>query len=193
MSDMGNNRVTNEDQIYPDKTNPAQIKIRQAQPLDVSNLVRLLDQSITDDGNGYPPPDYYMAINWVTSILNEGYVVVAEKSGRLIGTIAVTNFRFPWSPRWFLYVDWMFVSRNFREGGVFAGLMKVIHAYADDRGAPIWGGISSGKDATLKDRLMRMSGYQYLGGQFIREPETKDGQRQEDNEPNSEVHPAVMD
>ena len=171
----------------------AQIKIRRAHPLDVSNLTRLLDQAVQEDEGAYPEPDYYMAINWITGILSEGYVVVAEKSGRLIGSIAVTNYRFPWSPRWYLYVDWLFVSRSYRAGGVFDALMKALHAYADDKGAPVFGGISSGRDATLKDRLMRMSGYHYLGGQFIREPEIDDGQRQEEDEVLPEILASTMD
>ncbi len=175
-----------------------QIKIRQAQPLDVSNIVRLLEHAITDDEGAYPEPDYYMAINWVTSILIDGYVIVAEKSGRLIGSVAVTNYKFPWSQRWFLYVDWLFVSRSFRQGGVFEALMSALHGYADDRGAPIWGGISSGRDARLKDRLMTMNGYRYLGGQFIREPtkveEPEDGQRrQQADDDDPALHAASMD
>ncbi len=171
------------------------VTIKQAKPYDVSNICRLLEQAVHDNEGLYPEPDQHMAIQWVTSILNEGYVVVAEKSGRLVGSVAVTNYRFPWSLKWYLYVDWMFVSRKFREGGVFDGLMTAIHAYADERKAPIYGGISSGRDARLKDRLMRMNHYQYLGGQFIRDLqlETTDEQREEDDETEVDVHAAELD
>lgn len=172
-------------------TENTKIKIRQAGPFDVSNLMRLLDQSIKD--NAYPDPDYHMALNWITSIINEGYVLVAEKSGRLIGTVAVTNFKFPWSQRWFLYVDWLYVSRAFREGGVFDAMMKALHAYADEKSAPIFGGVSSGTDARLKDRLMGMSGYQYVGGQFIRDLEAENGQREEDDQDETDLHAAELD
>lgn len=157
-----------------------QIKIRQAEPLDVSNLTRLLLQAHHDQENLYPDPDEYMALNWVTTVISEGYVLVAEKAGRLIGTVAVTNYRFPWSRTWYLYVDWIYVSKSFREGGVFDALLKALHAYADQgkKPVPIFGGISSGKDPRLKDRLMKMNGYHYLGGQFIRE-EIADGRREQ--------------
>jgi N-acetylglutamate synthase-like GNAT family acetyltransferase len=170
------------------KTSESQtITIRKAKAYDVSNLCRLLEQAYSDAEGMYPEPDQYMVINWVTGILSEGYCVVAEKAGRIIGSVAVTNYRFPWSPKWFIYVDWMYVSVGFREGGVFDGLLTAIHAYADERQAPIFGGISSGKAAALKDRLMRMKGYHYLGGQFMRDTEVQDGQRRQ-QEDDAEVH-----
>lgn len=165
-----------------------QVTIRQAKPYDVSNLCRLLEQVWHDAEGEYPEPDQYRVINWVTSIINDGYVVVAEKSGRLVGTIALTNYQFPWSPKWYLYTDWMYVSKSFREGGVFDALLTAIHAYADERKAPIFGGIHSGKYPMLKDRLMQQRGYKYLGGQFLRtqmsddsDEEIEDGLRIEED------------
>ena len=172
-----------------------QVTIRKGKPYDVSNICRLLEQANNDADGMYPDPEPHMVIQWVTSILNEGYVVVAEKSGRLIGSVAVTNYRFPWSPKWYLYVDWLFVSRNFRDGGVFDGLLTALHAYADERKAPIFGGISSGRDARLKDRLLKMRGYHYLGGQFIRDltVEVSDGKGKENKDDEADVHASELD
>ncbi len=170
-----------------------QVKIRKAKPYDVSNLCRLLEQAVFDGEGFYPVPNEYLAINWVTSILNEGYVVVAEKAGRLIGTIAITNYHFPWSHKRYLYVDWMFVSKKFREGKVFSSLLAVIHDFADEENAPIFGGIQSGKDSQLKDRMMQMKGYHYLGGQFMRLEADDDGQRIEEDDSDLQAggaHPA---
>lgn len=160
------------------------VTIRQAKPYDASNICRLLEQAVNDHEGLYPEPDQHMAINWVVSVLTEGYVVVAEKSGRLIGSVALTNYRFPWSPKWYLYVDWIFVSRNFREGGVADALIRAMSAFADEKGAPIYAGVSSGKDPRLKDRLLKMKGYTYLGGQFIREiaSEEQAVERQQEND-----------
>jgi predicted N-acetyltransferase YhbS len=163
---------------------PGKILIRKAKPLDAVKIVRLLWQAYEEDGNLYPEPTEVLALNWVVGMLNEGHVIVAEKEGRLVGSVAVSNYRFPWSEKWYLYVDWLFVSKGFREGGVFEGLMKSVHDFADsqgDRGAPIFGGISSGKDARLKDRLLQMKGYHYLGGQFIRQEAGSNGRRVEEN------------
>lgn len=177
----------------------SKITIRPATAYDATRICRLLEHAIKDHEGYFPPNDEARTMNWVLSVLNEGYVVLAERSGRVIGSVAVTNYQFPWSPQWFLYTDWMFVQQAFREGGVFEALMKAIHAFADDKGAPVFGGIQSGKDARLKDRLLQMNGYGYLGGQFIREPamvesngsgaaetveEPDDGQRLEETDGN---------
>jgi predicted N-acetyltransferase YhbS len=166
------------------------IVIRKAKPLDAVKIVRLLLPAYEEMGGYYPEPNELLTLNWITGLLNEGHVIVAEKEGRVIGSVALSNYRFPWSEKYYLYVDWLFVSRAFRAEGVFEALMQVVHTFADDQDAPIYGGISAGKDARLKDRLMQMKGYTYLGGQFMRLEAGKDGQRREEKaDPDDDVHP----
>lgn len=152
----------------PEEEKRRRVKIRDAKPYDITKICTLLEQAVYEGEGLYPEPDRYMAINWVTGILTTGYVIVAESGGRVVGSIAVTEFRFPWSPKPYLYVDWLYVAKAYRSGGTFEALMSVIETFADSKEVPIFGGIMSGKRAGLKDRLMERRGYQYLGGQFIR-------------------------
>jgi len=147
------------------------ITIRPAKPYDASNICKMLEQAYTEQEGLYPEPSQAMVISWVTSTIINGYVLVAEKAGRIIGSTAVTDYQFPWSPRWFLSLDWAYVNTKFRRGGTFDGLMKPIHVLADEKDTPVYAGVSSGKDSLLKDKMLQMKGYQYLGGQFIREPQ----------------------
>lgn len=157
------------------------IKIRPAKPLDVSNLVRLLTAA-HDESGSYPAVDPHMGLNWITQTLNEGYVIVADVSGRLVGTLALTNFNFPWSPDQFMYLEWLYVQKKFRKGGAFDALIKGCHAFADLHNAPILAGVSSGdKDVFLKDRLFQTKGYRYIGGDFIR---SRHGQQEKENHSN---------
>lgn len=165
------------------------IIVKQAKPLDAVKIARLLYQAYDEQEGMYPEPNELMVLNWVTGLLNEGYVLIAEKENRVIGSVAVSNYRFPWSEKWYIYVDWLFISRSFREGGVFDALMKAVHAFADEKKAPIFGGVSSGKDARLKDRMMQMKGYHYLGGQFMRLEAGADGQRKQEDDEHIDVHP----
>ena len=144
------------------------IKIRPAKPLDTSNLVRLLTAA-HDEAGAYPPVDQAFGLNWITRTLTEGYVVVADVSGRLVGTLALTNYQFPWSPKWYMYLEWLYVQNKFRKGGSFEALLQACHAHADEVNAPILAGVSSA-DATvfLKDKLFEQHGYVYCGGDFIR-------------------------
>jgi hypothetical protein len=131
----------------------------------------MLELAYHENEGLYPDPDPAMTAEWVTSTIINGFVIVAEKAGRIIGSVALTNYQFPWSPRWYLSMDWAYITRGFRGDGAFDALVKAASAFADERGAPIYAGVSSGKDSYMKDRLFQMKGYTYLGGQFLREPQ----------------------
>ena len=165
------------------------IKIRKARPLDASNLFRLLTEA-HEETTVYPPTDPAMGLNWISRTLIEGYVLVADVSGRLVGTLALTNYQFPWSPQWYLYLEWLFVQKKFRNDGAFHALLKAAHAYADELKAPMFMGVSSGDaEVFLKDKLFQQSGYIYLGGEFIRRKHSGQGQERDDN---ADVHATVM-
>lgn len=146
------------------------IKIRQAKPLDASNIARLLIEAHDESGPGaYPPVDHSVGIQWITRTLSEGYVLVADVSGRLVGSLALTNFNFPWSPKWYMYMEWLYVQKKFRSAGAFDALIKASHAYADEHSAPLIAAIGAGdKDVFLKDKAFQQHGYTYVGGDFIR-------------------------
>lgn len=165
------------------------VKIRPAKPLDTSNIARLLIEC-HGDASAYPPVDHTVGINWITQTLADGYVLVADVSGRLVGTIALTNYQFPWSPKWYMYLEWLYVQKKFRKGGAFQALMKAVHAHADSHSAPIVAGVNAGdREVFLKDKAIVQEGYQYLGGTFIRSEQ--DG-RQQQEEDHTDVHAAVM-
>jgi predicted N-acetyltransferase YhbS len=144
------------------------ITVRRAKPYDVANLCRLLDQAYEDSGGIYPEVHEPSMLVWVSNTLTSGYTIVAEKSGRIVGSLALTDFQFPWNPRYYLTMEWFYVTRGFRDNGTADALIKAAHAFADEGKMPILAGLTSAKDPELKDRLMRMKGYTYLGGTFMR-------------------------
>jgi len=144
------------------------VKIRPAKPLDASNIARLLIECHEDNGS-YPPVDHTVGLSWITQTLTNGFVLVADVSGRLVGTLALTNYQFPWSPKWYMYLEWLYVQKKFRKGGAFEALMTATHAHADESDAPIVAGVSAAdKEVFLKDKLFQQNGYKYIGGDFIR-------------------------
>ena len=166
------------------------IKIRPAKPLDTSNIARLLIEAHDESGPGaYPPVDHAVGIQWITRTLSEGYAIVADVSGRLVGTLALTNYQFPWSPKWYMYMEWLYVQKKFRKAGAFDALIKACHAHADHHGAPLVAGIGAGdREVFLKDKLLEQHGYIYCGGDFIRRE--IDGQQKEEDHP--DVHAAQL-
>jgi hypothetical protein len=165
------------------------VKIRQGKPLDTSNIARLLIEC--HDDSAYPPVDHTIGLRWITQTLTEGYVIVADVSGRLVGSLALTNYHFPWSPKWYMYLEWLYVQRKFRKGGAFEALISAAHAHADEHDAPLLAGVSAGDARVLlKDKLFEQHGYQYIGGDFIR---SEVSGRQIKQEHNEHVHTAIMD
>lgn len=166
-----------------------QIKIRPAKPLDTSNIARLLIEC-HGEGSAYPPVDHATGIQWITQTLTEGFVIVADVSGRLVGSLALTNYQFPWSPKWYMYLEWLYVQRKFRKGGAFEALVAATHAHADEYDAPIVAGVNAAdRDVFLKDKAFQHHGYHYMGGTFIRS-EASGRQQQEDHQ--ADVHTAIV-
>lgn len=163
------------------------IKIRPAKPYDVANICRLLEQAYDDSGGIYPEVHAPSMLRWVTETLQSGYVVVAEKAGRIVGSMSLTDFQFPFSPRWYLTMDWFYVHRGFRENGTADALLSAAQAFADEGNMPIFAGLTSAKDAKLKDRLMRMKGYTYMGGTFMRLEHGVEERKQENHDQNREA------
>jgi predicted N-acetyltransferase YhbS len=162
------------------------IKIRQAKPLDASNLYRILEEAHGESDGAYPPTDPHMGLDWITRTLNTGYVVVADVSGRLVGSLALTNYQFPWSPQWYLYLEWLYVQKKFRKMGAFNALMAAAHAFSEENNAPMYMAIdSASSDIFLKDKAMAQKGYDYCGGTFIRRQDLGQGQDTETNIPAS--------
>ena len=157
------------------------IKIRQAKPLDASNIARLLIEAHDDTGpSAYPPVDHTIGLQWITRTLTEGYVLVADVSGRLVGSLALTNFQYPWSPEWYMSMEWLYVQKKFRSAGAFSALITACHAHADEHDAPLIAAIDAGdKDVFLKDKAFQQQGYMYVGGEFIRSK--SGGQKKEGN------------
>jgi hypothetical protein len=149
---------------------PQAVVIRPGKATDAGNLVRLITEAYTDKVRPFPEANPHRCLLWVTEVLTSGYVLVAEKSRRMVGSIAVVNHRFPWSEVPFIRVEWFCVVGKFRRGATADGLVKALHLFADKNGAPITGTVHSVEDAALLDRLAKMKGYTYTGGAFIRAP-----------------------
>jgi predicted N-acetyltransferase YhbS len=159
------------------------VKIRRAKPLDASNLARLLFAA-HDEASAYPEVDQVYGLNWITQTLSNGFVIVADASGRVVGTLALTRFNFPWSPQVYLYLEWLFVQRKFRKGGAFEALIQAAHAFADEHKLPILAGVTSADAKVfLKDKLFKQHGYTYMGGDFVRSAHG----RQQEEEDHSDI------
>lgn len=148
---------------------PKQIKYRQATPYDTVNIAKLVMQGLEESGTDWPSIEEHRVVPWVTWMINQGWVVVADLSGRIVGSIALETFSFPWSSQPFLRNSWFYVAPKFRAHGTAEQLIKLARDYARGKNMRLYCGIIDTTDAELKDRFHRISGFSYMGGNFIME------------------------
>jgi hypothetical protein len=74
-------------------------------------------------------------------------------------------------------MEFIYVLPSFRDADVTKMLMGAVVAEADRVKLPMTFGIQTGDKPLVKDRLMRIAGWTYVGGNFLRQSEH--GQEQE--------------
>jgi len=109
--------------------------IRRATAPDVVNLYRLVSKQ--DDFSMLGQPDEARALAFVLDLINNGYVVVAENSGRLVGSIGFAVHQPPPAFKWVLDGEWFFIVPSYRDSGVGADLLDAAIQAADKHSAPI--------------------------------------------------------
>jgi len=165
------------------------ITIRQANAWDVVKIGRLSLRAFEEQGehSWFPLPDPrgLRLIGSILKVMEEGLTLVAQtKEGRIVGMIAMDFQRFGWSDEYLLTNEGFYVLPAFRTGKYARTsfmLMEAVERFADSRrhprtgqGLPVQMSIHSGVDTELKDALLRGRGYQYIGGNFRREPGGKE-------------------
>jgi predicted N-acetyltransferase YhbS len=141
------------------------IKIRTAGARDASNIVRLLFDWFNETDLGWPEPNDVDMLNWVSGVMRNGRVFVAERSGRLIGVVGIQEQTFSWNRSAHYYGDtFFFVTPAYRRGGVANALMKAVQTHAASAGLPLVMGIITGRHTDALERWYRIQGGQYAGG-----------------------------
>lgn len=156
------------------------IKVRKAVPKDVVNIAKLLTSGWNEQTVEYAPIDDLRGYRWILSIIEEGFVAVADLNGRIVGASCASPYKPAWSHQWMLDMEFLHIIPSFRGAGVAEQLEKAVTGFADSVKLPMTFGIQTGDRPLVKDRLMQIAGWTYVGGNFLR-PNT-DGQEQEDND-----------
>ena len=154
------------------------IRVRNAEPRDVVNIIKVLQKGWDEQTVEYAPVDDLRAYRWILSIIEEGFLAVADLNGRIVGCACVSPYRPPWSQTWFGDVEFLYVLPPFRGEGTVEALIKACERFADLHEATLTFGITTGDRPEVKDRMMKMAGWEYTGGNFLR----SHGQQQEDND-----------
>lgn len=115
-----------------------------------------------------PEAEYPYALQYTMDLIAQGLCWVAVADGKVIGCAMADRGHWPWN-RKAVFLDAMhfWVEPQARRGGVATGLIAAMRAKAADLGCPLRINITyPDGNAEIKDRMMRMAGFQYLGGSF---------------------------
>lgn len=151
------------------------IQVRHADPKDIVNIVKLLTTGWKEQTVEYAPIDDLRAYQWVLRILENGFVAVADLNGRIVGASCATPFLPSWSLRWMLDMEFLYIMPAFRGGDVSKELIRAVEGFADKVKLPMVFSIQTGDRPLVKDRMMTMAGFNYVGGRYLRPYE--DGKR----------------
>lgn len=141
--------------------------IREATIFDHTGILSCIIKWIDEAAISYPKPNNGIA-EWVTNVLMGGYGVVAEKEGKIVGTIGMTFTKFPWNNEtWIMNNEWIHVDKEHRKGGTASKLIEAVKSFANERKLPIVMGIVNGVDIDKKTRFMKISGATHSGSNFV--------------------------
>ena len=141
--------------------------IREATIFDHTGILKCISEWFGESSIDYPSPTKKIA-NWVNGVITQGYCVVAEIEGQIVGTSGMSFVKFPWNDEvWIMNNEWLHVSKEYRKGGTAKKLMKMAMDFAKERKLPVTMGIINGVDTEKKKRFVQMLGWQHMGGNFI--------------------------
>lgn len=144
------------------------ILVRRAVAKDIVNIAKLLSGGWNEQTVEYAPIDDLRGYRWILSIIEEGFVAVADLNGRIVGASCASPFIPPWSTQWLLDMEFLYIMPSFRQAGVADELIKAVEGFADKVELPLTLGIQTGEKPLIKDRMMKMAGFTYVGGNYLR-------------------------
>lgn len=148
------------------------ITIRPAAALDAANIVRLL-KHLWNEEIALPADrvNDRKAIRYVMDTLERGQVLVAELSGRIVGTSACLESQEPWSDETLLEVRWLYAITQAKDE-ILDMLIGVTETYADEQELPLLARVFD----YSRDRSDNFGGrarYVLMGPSYLRVPVEK--------------------
>lgn len=145
--------------------------IRRATAADAAALADLLlTDFLARVGPGFPEPDADLVRAWVRGLVSGGLVLVAERAGELVGSLALERDAFPWARAAFISERWFHVRRDAGAGRIGHELRQAARAIASRLGLPFYLGDLTGSRALLKSEWHRRAGGVVLGAMVRFDP-----------------------
>ncbi len=152
----------------------SKIVIRTAKPADIVNIYRLLAKSDEFPGLRLGHIVEPMAIQTILTLIQSGYVAVADLSGHVVGTIGFAVFPLPWSGEPVLYSSWFAVQPHLYESGVMQALIRNAIKHAETVDVKVHLQLSKNMLQNLDAEVLSTLGLQDRGNVFTFEKTASD-------------------
>lgn len=142
-------------------------KVRRAKPTDVVNIYRLWAEEI--EQHPLVPADETLALGTVLATTEKGLVVVAEHSGRIVGSIGLDLHRPEFSSESLLACRWFAVVPSYKETTIGLALLKRALAIVDQYGIRVSLSPSSFRDDKRMTRWLKAVGFDVYSTNWLRQ------------------------
>jgi len=145
-----------------------EIVIAKADPYDAGRIAKLLEDWFTVSSIQWPVSHPGSMVAWALNVINNGYVVTAQISGRLLGVAGIQPCYLPWNVEQPLMRDaFFYVPEKGRRHGVANALIDACKLYCAKRGMPLIMEIISGVDTDKLEAWYGIKGGKYAGGVMV--------------------------
>lgn len=140
--------------------------IRPACALDAVNIAKLIKHTLGAD-QGLLRVNDHKVVQYVIQTIETSFVAVADMSGRLMGSLAMSPLQQPWSDDWFMSEAWFCVKPSVHTSDTAEQLLAAAEEFADSKRLPLFFRVPT-DDAPKLALISDRHGFQVLGSHFLR-------------------------
>lgn len=148
---------------------PRHIVLRRASMDDVPRILDGIEGYFEECAlEGYPPVNMDDARQVLSESVENSLCIVADCDGKVAGSFGFRLVPWLWnSKKSFLLGDWLYVRKEFREGGTGARLIKAACEIADLNRVVFIFSLHSKFEKDLIGRVLMFHGFTHVGGNFM--------------------------
>lgn len=156
---------------------PVQLIVRPAKPMDTVNIVRLLSLSWSRSPVAQiSPVDEKRAFEYVCAMLPQAFMLVAEVSGRIIGSICIAPMQHPWSTAQFMGQVWFVNNGSIHSKRASEEMLNYVRDFLDAQEQPALFRMNEVDHQLIGNMAKRFERGEFcsLGAFYIRWPQERD-------------------
>ena len=142
------------------------INYRKATLDDVRPIRNLLLDWLKESPLNLGKPNAGKGDAYIYDIIYNHFVIVAEKEGKIIGTISLVLGDMWYTDKKFYRVNWLYVDNKKRNSRIAKKLLEYVKEYVKLTKMPLILEMTQGHDIDRKHQWLMRQNFEYLGGTY---------------------------